>query len=145
MGRRFTFNTAIAANMELVNQLQSFSDKSVNGNAVCREALESIILMLSPIIPHATHVMWQRLGNEQALYSRQWPSVDQDALKKDNIDLVIQVNGKKRATINISAEADKQLIEESALRDENVKKFIEGKSVAKVIVVPGRLVNIVVK
>ena len=145
MGRRHTFNTAIAANMELTNQLVSFEDTSVQGKAVCREALEAIVLMLAPIIPHACHAMWQRLGNEQAVYKVQWPSVDQNALEKDSIDLVVQVNGKKRATITLPVKAEKQDIEAAALKDENVKKFIEDKTIAKVIVVPNRLVNIVVK
>ena len=144
MGRRFTFNTAIAANMELTNQLQSFDDDSVQGKAVFREVLESIVLMLAPIMPHVNHVMWQRLGNEQAILKVQWPVVDQNALKKDNIDLVVQVNGKKRATINLPVGAEKQQIETMALEDENVKKFIEDKNITKIIIVPGRLVNIVV-
>jgi len=145
MGRRHTFNTAIAANMELTNQLKSFEDTSSQGKTVCKETLEAIILMLAPIIPHVCHVMWERLGNEQAVYKVQWPSVDQNALKKDSIDLVVQVNGKKRATITLAAKAAKQQIEAAALNDDNVKKFIVDKNIAKVIVVPGRLVNIVVK
>ncbi|MGH1537525.1 MAG: leucine--tRNA ligase [Gammaproteobacteria bacterium] len=145
MGRRFTFNTAIAANMELTNQLQSFDDFSESGKAVYLEVLEAIVLMLAPIVPHVSHVMWHRLGNQQAVYEVQWPVVDLNALKKDSIDLVVQVNGKKRATINLPTVAEKQQIEAAALNDENVKKFVEDKNIIKVIVVPGRLVNIVVK
>ena len=145
MGRRHTFNTAIAANMELTNQLQSFVDSSDQGRAVHRETLEAIILMLAPILPHVCHVMWQRLGNEQAIYEAHWPSVDPNALIKDSIDLVVQVNGKKRATITLAAKAEKQQIEAAALEDENVKKFIGDKRVTKIIVIPSRLVNIVVK
>ncbi len=145
MGRRHTFNTAIAANMELTNQLQNFEDVSDEGNIVRKEALEGIILMLAPIMPHASHVMWQRLGNKQAVYEMQWPQVDSNALKKDSIELVVQVNGKKRATISLSAGADNQEIEAAALNDVNVKKFTKEKIIVKVIVVPGRLVNIVVK
>ncbi len=145
MGRRHTFNTAIAANMELTNQLQSFEDVTVQGNAVRLEALEGIILMLAPIMPHVCHVMWQRLGNKHAIYEVQWPTVDTNALKKDSIELVVQVNGKKRATISLPASVEKQEIESAALSDENVKKFTEGKVIIKIIVVPGRLVNIVVK
>ncbi len=145
MGRRFTFNTAIAANMELTNQLQNFDDHSDSGRALYRETLETIVLMLAPIIPHVCHEMWQRLGNTQAVYEVQWPNVDLNALKKDSVDLVVQVNGKKRATISLPAEANKQQIEVEALADENVKKFIEGKNIIKVIIVPGRLVNVVVK
>jgi leucyl-tRNA synthetase len=145
MGRRHTFNTAIAANMELTNQLQSFEDASVQGVAVRQETLEAIILMLAPIIPHACHVMWQRLGNKQAINEVQWPEVDASALKKDDMELVVQVNGKKRATITVPMGIDKQEIEAAALDDGNVKKFTEDKIIAKVIIVPGRLVNVVVK
>ena len=145
MGRRHTFNTAIAANMELTNQLQSFEDASVQGVAVRQETLEAIILMLAPIIPHACHVMWQRLGNKQAINEVQWPEVDASALKKDDMELVVQVNGKKRATITVPMGIDKQEIEAAALNDGNVKKFTEDKIIAKVIIVPGRLVNVVVK
>jgi leucyl-tRNA synthetase len=145
MGRRHTFNTAIAANMELCNELQSFNDSSDQGMAVYRESLEGIILMLAPILPHACHAMWLRLGNQQAVYQTFWPSVDQEALKKDNVEIVVQVNGKKRATINVSATAEKAQIEAAALEEENVQKFIDAKEIVKVIVVPGRLVNIVVK
>ncbi|MDH3608468.1 MAG: class I tRNA ligase family protein, partial [Gammaproteobacteria bacterium] len=120
-------------------------DMSEQGRAVYHEAIQGMILMLAPILPHVCHVLWQRLGNEKAIYEAQWPSVDQNALKKDSIDLVVQVNGKKRATINLPTKAGKQEIEVAALEGENVKKFIEGKNIAKVIVVPGRLVNIVVK
>ena len=130
--------------MELTNQLQSFDDDSVQGKVVFREALESIVLMLAPILPHVCHVMWQRLGNERAIYKVKWPVVDQNALKKDSINLVVQVNGKKRATIYLPAGAKKQQIETTALEEENVKKFIEDKNIAKIIIVPGRLVNIVV-
>jgi len=145
MGRRHTFNTAIAANMELVNQVQSFNDDSATGRAIVRESLEAIILMLAPIIPHACHAMWERIGNNNAVFEADWPSVDENALKKDNIDLVVQVNGKKRATINLPVASEKPEIEAAAQKDENVKKFLDGKSIIKVIVVPGKLVNIVVK
>jgi len=145
MGRRHTFNTAIAANMELVNELQSFNDSSANGQAVIRESLDAIILMLAPILPHVCHAMWQRLGHQSVVHEARWPALDQSALIKNNIDLVVQVNGKKRATINLSAEAENSVIEATAMQDKNVKKFIEDQKIVKIIVVPGRLVNIVVK
>jgi leucyl-tRNA synthetase len=145
MGRRHTFNTAIAANMELVNQLQSFEDTSEQGNVVRREALEAIVLMLAPIIPHVCHVMWQRLGNKQAIYEVQWPLVDANALKKDDMELVVQVNGKKRATITLPIGIERNEIENAALNNENVKKYTEDKLIAKVVIVPGKLVNVVVK
>ena len=145
IGRRYTFNTAIAANMELSNELQKFDDDSPLGCAVHQEALESIVLMLSPIIPHVCHILWQKLGNSQAVHEVQWPKVDANALKKDNLELVVQVNGKKRATISVIANADDKQIEKTALNDENVSRAIANKNVVKVIIVPGRLINIVVK
>ncbi len=145
IGRRYTFNTAIAANMELSNELQKFDDDSTQGRAVYQEALESIVLMLSPIIPHVCHILWQKLGNTQAIHEIQWPKVDTNALKKDNIELVVQVNGKKRATISVGSKTDNKQIEETALKDENVSRTIADKNVVKVIIVPGRLINIVVK
>lgn len=145
VGRRYTFNTAIAANMELSNELQKYHDHSKQGLAVYKEALESIVLMLAPITPHVCQELWSQLGNQQAVHEASWPCVDDHALKKDTVDLVVQVNGKKRASISVSAEADKQQIETVALNDENVQRATEGKQVVKVIVVPGRLVNVVVK
>ena len=144
IGRRYTFNTAIAANMELVNEIGSFKDSSQQGSAILREAIESVVLMLSPILPHVCHVMWQHLGHETPVYKQHWPTVDINALKSDTVELVVQVNGKKRATISISANAGKTQIEETALTNENVQRFIENKKIIKKVIVPGRLVNIVV-
>ena len=145
VGRRYTFNTAIAANMELSNELQKFDDDSAQGRAVYQEALQSIVQMLSPILPHVCHVLWEKLGNTQPIHEVQWPIVDDEALKKDSLELVVQVNGKKRATIQVPSNAENQQIKEIALVNENVLRKIENKKVVKVIVVPGRLVNIVVK
>jgi len=145
IGRRYTFNTAIAANMELLNELASFTDNSEQGHMVAQEALEAIIQMLSPIIPHVSSVMWAKLGHTQAIYQTSWPVVDAQALESDSIELIVQVNGKKRATIVVPTNADNKSIEEIALNDDNVQRFIENKEIIKKIIVPGRLVNIVVK
>ena len=142
--RRHTFNTAIAAIMELMNELAKFDDTSEQGNAVMQEALEAVVLMLSPIVPHASHYLWQQLGHQTAAVDEAWPAYDESALVKDSIELVVQVNGKLRAKIQVAADADKETIEQNALADENVKTHIEGKTLRKVIVVPGRLVNLVV-
>ncbi|MBF6649898.1 leucine--tRNA ligase [Methylobacter sp. BlB1] len=144
LGRRYTFNTAIAANMELVNALSRFNDESENGKAVRQEALEAIVLMLSPIVPHICHQLWLDLGHQQAVVSELWPEVDVTALELDSLELVIQVNGKLRSKISVSTSASKEEMEAMALADENVKRFIEDKPVKKVIVVPKKLVNIVV-
>ncbi len=143
IGRRYTFNTAIASNMELVNELTNFDDISDKGRAVYHEALEAIVLMLAPILPHACHVLWQKLGHTKPVYQANWPKIDSDALKRDRVELVVQVNGKKRATISVPASAENKHIEEAALSNENVQRFIENKKIIKKIIVPGRLVNIV--
>lgn len=144
IGRRNTFNTAIAAVMELMNQVSKFEDDSAQGKAVMREALEAAVLMLSPIVPHITHELWNLLGHDEAIVNCAWPVFDESALVKDSIELMIQVNGKLRGKISVAADASKDAIEAQAMQDENVQKFIESKTVRKVIVVPGRLINIVV-
>jgi leucyl-tRNA synthetase len=143
-GRRYTFNTVIASNMELVNTLSKFSDESENGIAIRQEVLESILLMLAPIVPHICQQLWQELGHEKDIVVESWPTVDESALEQDTIKMMLQVNGKLRGDILVSLSASKEEIEKMALANENVLRFIEGKSIKKVIVVPTRLVNIVV-
>lgn len=143
-GRRFTFNTAIAANMELINTLSRFTDESQNAKAIRQEALEAIVLMLSPIVPHICHQLWLDLGHPQAVVNQPWPEVDARALEQNAIELVVQVNGKLRGKVSVSITATTEEIEAKALNDEQVKRFIQDKPVKKVIVVPMKLVNIVV-
>ncbi|MDI5885784.1 leucine--tRNA ligase [Cobetia amphilecti] len=143
IGRRTTFNTAIAAVMELVNAISRFEDTSEQGLAVSREAVEACVLLLSPIIPHASHSLWATLGHDEAVIDASWPAADAEAMKKDSIELVVQVNGKLRARLSFAADADRDAIEAAALADANVTKHTDGKTVRKVIVVPGKLVNIV--
>jgi len=102
------------------------------------------VLMLSPMTPHICHALWKALGHKTALIDQRWPESDKSALELDMIELVIQVNGKLRGRVSVPAEADKESIEKLAIADENVQRFVEGKEIRKVIVVPGRLVNIVV-
>jgi len=144
IGVRTIFNTAIAANMELVNILSKFTDDSNNGKAIRQEALEAIVLMLAPIVPHICHQLWKDLGHEQAIVSESWPEVDCAALEQDSIELVIQVNGKLRSKISVSATASSDEVEAMALNDAHALRFIDGKPVRKVIIVPKKLVNIVV-
>jgi len=145
IGRRYTFNTAIAAVMELMNSLTKFEDNSEQGLAVMQESLEMMVLVLSPIVPHITHELWQALGHDNNIVSHSWPEFDPAALVQDEMELIVQVNGKLRAKITVANEASKDEVEKLAFEDENVKRFIEDKNVVKVIVVPKRLVNIVVK
>ena len=144
VGVRTIFNTAIAANMELVNTLSKFVDDSENGKAIRQEALEAIVLMLSPIVPHICHQLWLDLGHQQAVLGVAWPQVDESALEQDTIELVIQVNGKLRSKISVSITASSEEIQAQALSDELALRFIDGKPIRKVIVVPKKLVNIVV-
>ncbi|MFZ2405985.1 MAG: leucine--tRNA ligase [Methylobacter sp.] len=143
-GRRYTFNTVIAANMELINSLSKFADDTDNGKAIRQEALEAIVLMLSPIVPHICHQLWLDLGHQEAVVGASWPEVDATALEQDTLELVLQVNGKLRSKMSVSVNASKEEIEAMALNDEHVKRFIEDQPVKKVIVVPKKLVNIVV-
>ncbi len=145
MSRRYTFNTAIAANMELLNALARFEDDTPQGRALRREGLEAIVLMLAPIVPHICHELWQALGHEGMVIDAPWPQVDERALVQDTVELVVQVNGKLRGKIQVPADADRETVEQAALAEPNVRRFIEGKTVAKIVVVPKRLVNVVAK
>ncbi len=143
-GRRHAFNTAIAAVMELLNVLAKFDDASDQGRAVRQEALQAAVLLLNPITPHACHAMWQALGHGETLLEDQpFPQVDAGALVKDALTLAVQVNGKLRGTIEVAADASRELIEAAAREEPNAAKFLEGLAVRKVIIVPGKIVNIV--
>lgn len=143
IGRRFTFNTAIAAIMELFNDVSKFDAKTPGASAVRFEAYKAIVLLLSPITPHVTQKLWQSLGFDSLLMDEAWPEADESAMQQDVVELVVQVNGKLRSRISVDADASKDEMEASALADENVKRHTEGQTVRKVIVVPGKLVNIV--
>jgi len=142
--RRHTFNTVIAATMELLNNIGKMSVDNEQANAVRHEALTAAVTMLAPIIPHATHSLWHMLGNDSAVIDAPWPVLDEAALERDVVELVVQVNGKLRGKIEVARDMPKDEIEAAAMSESNVERFIEGKTVRKVIVVPGRLVNIVV-
>ncbi len=143
-GRRHAFNTAIAAVMELLNALAKFDDASAQGRAVRQEALQAAVLLLNPITPHACHAMWQLLGHAETLLEDQpFPQVDSAALVKDSLTLAVQVNGKLRGTIEVAADAAREQIEALAKEEPNTAKFLDGLSIRKVIIVPGKIVNIV--
>ncbi|MCK7595180.1 leucine--tRNA ligase [Pseudomarimonas salicorniae] len=143
--RRYTFNTAIAAVMELVNALvKAGDDASEQGRAVAHEAWTAIALLLNPIVPHTCHALWQALGNAEVLLeSIPFPKADPEALKRDAVTLAVQVNGKLRAQIEVAVDAPRDAIEKQALGEPMVQKFTEGLTVRKVIVVPGKIVNVV--
>ncbi|MEM7292537.1 MAG: class I tRNA ligase family protein, partial [Pseudomonadota bacterium] len=144
VGRRYTFNTAIAAVMELLNEVTRFDDESAQGRVVVKEALDTAVLLLSPIIPHVTHTLWTRLGHVSGVIDERWPLTDESALKQDTIELVVQVNGKLRGRVEVDAGASESSCEAVARADENVSRHLDGKTTRKVIVVPGKLVNFVV-
>ena len=144
LGRRHTFNTGIAAVMELVNALyKGIEDDSDQGRAVLQEGLQAAVLLLAPIVPHACHRLWQELGHVTPVLDAAWPRVDESALVQDSLELVVQVNGKRRGQIQVAVDAERDVLEAAALEEPNVGRFIEGKTVRKVIVVPGRLINVV--
>jgi len=144
MSVRIIFNTAIAANMELINTLSKFTDESDNGKAIRQEVLESIVLMLSPMVPHICHQLWLDLGHDNAVVNEQWVALDESALVQDSLDYMIQVNGKLRSKISVSASTSKDDIQTAALNDEHIVNFINGQPIKKVIVVANKLVNIVI-
>jgi leucyl-tRNA synthetase len=143
-GRRQTFNTAIAATMELLNEASKLADRAnPQGLAVEREALETATLLLAPIVPHIAHTLWKELGNEGIPLNAAWPKLDESALTRSTIEVVVQVNGKVRGKLDAPIDAPKEVLEPLALAQENVQKFLEGVTVRKVIVVPNKLVSIV--
>ena len=145
MDRRHLFNTVIAALMELSNSLTKFTSADATSMAVRQESLIILLKTLSPIAPHICHHLWQELGNTTAIINEPWPSIDEAALVQDEVQIIVQVNGKLRAKLMLDAGMDKADIEAQALANENVAKFTKDKNIVKVIVVPNKLVNIVVK
>jgi leucyl-tRNA synthetase len=143
-GRRRTFNTAIAAVMELLNALGKFPQNSPQDRSVQQEGLQVAVLTLSPIIPHVTHALWHALGRSTALIDEPWPEPDVEALRTDTVQLVVQVNGKLRGHISIAVDAEEGAVRAAALAEPNAQKFIGVLPVRKVIIVPGKLVNVVV-
>jgi leucyl-tRNA synthetase len=143
-GRRLQFNTAIAAIRELLNLLDDVKDGSPVARAISQEVLEDAVLMLSPIVPHVATALWAELRPGTRLLDQPWPAVDPAALVQDAIELVVQVNGKLRGHISAPVSATREQIEAIALANEGVQKFVNGQKPKKVVVVPGKLVNVVV-
>ncbi|RRV15629.1 leucine--tRNA ligase [Pseudomonas saudiphocaensis] len=143
VGQHHKFNTAIAQVMTLMNVLEKAPTATEQDRALLQEGLETVALLLAPITPHICHELWQQLGKQGAIIDAPWPAVDQAALVQDNLTLVVQVNGKLRGQIEVPASASREEVEASARANENVLRFTEGLTIRKVIVVPGKLVNIV--
>jgi leucyl-tRNA synthetase len=144
IGRRYTFNTAIASVMELLNAVYRFDDMSPAGRSVAGEALDAIVLLLAPIVPHIAHELWQVLGHSTPLVYERWPFADEAAMAKEMLEIVVQVNGRLRGRVSVAADADREAVKQLAMADENVRRFVADNTIRKIIVIPGRLVNIVV-
>ncbi|GMR15329.1 MAG: leucine--tRNA ligase [Gammaproteobacteria bacterium] len=143
IGRRQTFNTAIAAVMELSNHLGRFVDRSAQGRAVLDEAWKAVVRLMAPITPHICATLWEMLGEQNSVVNTPWPEVDDAARVRDQITLVVQVNGKLRARVELAPGSDEELAMAAAMSEQNVTKYINGKTVRKVIYIPDRLLNIV--
>jgi leucyl-tRNA synthetase len=130
--------------MELMNALAKFEVKTSEDRAVAQEVLELMVLMLSPIVPHASHALWQALGHDEAIIDVSWPRIDETALVQDSVEIVVQINGKLRGRVTVSASASEADARDAALGDVQIQKWIEGKPLRKVIYVPGKLLNLVV-
>jgi leucyl-tRNA synthetase len=150
--KRIQFNTAIAAIMEFVNYLYTFREwwnkhiePPVLGCLLLREAIDTLTLLLSPFAPHIAEEMWQRMGHPEATHRTSWPVHNEEFLKADEIEIVIQVNGKVRQKLSVPAEIDEESLKAQSLEDPRIQEWTNGKEVKKVIVVPKKLVNIVVK
>jgi leucyl-tRNA synthetase len=144
MERDYHFNTAIAGMMELMNEITSFEPASDVDQAVFRFAVERVLLLLSPFSPHIAEEMWEAIGNRPSIFEQNWPEWDEDAAKEEQIELVVQINGKLRSRILISAGMADDDIKKISLEDQRVKETIGKKTIKKVIVVKGKLVNIVI-
>lgn len=145
LSEKFGFNTAISALMELINEMYKYKELENKNNYVIKEGIETIITILSPFAPHIGEELWQMIGKEGSIFDISWPKYDETALVKDEIEVVVQINGKVRGKLSISSNVSKEEMEKIATEDEKIKSLIEGKEIVKIVAVPKKLVNIVVK
>ena len=143
IGRRYTFNTAIAAIMSLSNRVSRYQIDTDLDRKVVREALESMVLLLSPIVPHICNHLWTELGHQNAVVNELWPTFNEDLMVDDTLEIVIQINGKLRARLNVAANIDEETLKELAFNEPKIAKLIAEQTIKKTIVVPGKLINIV--
>ncbi|HIU26084.1 MAG TPA: leucine--tRNA ligase [Candidatus Copromorpha excrementigallinarum] len=144
IGERFNFNTAISTIMEMVNEMYRYKEGKVNPG-LYGAAVKNLIIMLAPFVPHITEEMWEHLGFEGSVHSQRWPEYNEKALVKDTVEIVVQINGKIKEKLNIPGDLSREEMEKTVMENESIKGLTEGKNVVKVIAVPGKLVNIVVK
>ena len=145
IGGRFNFNTAISAIMELVNELYKYKEIDNRNEPLMARAIRDLILILSPFSPHICEEMWEALGNDKSLYKHPWPLYKEEALQKEEVEIVVQINGKVKEKIMVHSDLTPQELEEIVMKDQTVERLVEGKEIMKLITVPGKLVNIVVK
>ena len=145
MGGRFSFNTAISSIMELVNELYKYKELEEANQAFMKKAIDTVVMILSPFAPHICEEMWEALGYNQSLTAVAWPSYDKDALVRDTVEIVIQINGKLKEKLNVANNLSREDLENIALSNDKVQALIADKNVVKVVAVPGKLVNIVIK
>lgn len=144
VGGRFNFNTAISSIMELVNEMYKYKEGEIN-QGLFKAAIENLVLVLSPFTPHICEEMWEHLGHDSFIYNQKWPEYDEKALVRDTIEIVVQINGKVKEKMDVQTGISREDLEKLAMENEKVQKLTSGKNVVKVIAVPGKLVNIVVK
>lgn len=144
IGTRFNFNTAISTIMELVNEMYKYKEGQIN-EGLYGKAIKSLIIMLAPFVPHITAEMWEHLEYEGSVHEQLWPEYDEEALVKDTVEIVVQINGKIKERLNIAGDMSREEMTALAVENEKIKELTEGKNVVKVIAVPGKLINIVVK
>ena len=142
---RFNFNTAISAIMELVNEMYRYKELDDVNLGLLKDATEKLVLMLAPFIPHACEEMWEHLGHEELVYRAQWPTYDESAMVQDTVEIVVQLNGKVKERVDAPTGLDKDAFAEAVMKEDKVKALLEGKQIIKVIAVPGKLLNVVVK
>ena len=145
LSEKFGFNTAIAALMELINEMYKYKELDTRNDGIIREGIETIVTILAPFTPHIGEELWTMIGKEGSVFNISWPKYDESALVQDEVEVIVQVNGKLRDKISMDANIAREDMEKIALESEKVKAAIEGKNVVKVIAVPKKLVNIVVK
>ena len=145
VGGRFSFNTAISSIMELVNEMYRYKESKDVNAGLLGKATKELILILSPFVPHICEEMWQHIGQEQSVSTMRWPEFDESALVKDTVEIVVQINGKVKEKLMVDSNATKEELEKIAMENEKIQGLLQGKSVVKVIAVPSRLINIVVK
>jgi leucyl-tRNA synthetase len=143
--KRFRFNTAIAAMMELVNDLYRAKEAASSPGefAVVREAVQNLLVMLSPFVPHIAQELWEAMGNTEQLFTKSWPEFDPVWCEEQEVTVAVQVNGKLRATVTVAKDADQETVKERAFAEANVKRFIDGAEIKKVIYVPNKIINII--